>query len=131
MLKHQNHYMFSMDIQVVFGVLIFHRYKAITRIIKVIALVSVKYGSNELGINGGANTILSGSNDGSVRLWDIRSGQQIQVFDGNTNEIWTVDYSPFVAKNIEVGGNSNVICSGSRDGIIRFWDIRSNKNELH
>ncbi|ETN97619.1 G-protein beta WD-40 repeats containing protein, partial [Reticulomyxa filosa] len=39
---------------------------------------SVKYGSNELGINGGANTILSGSYDGSVRLWDIRSGKQIQ-----------------------------------------------------
>ncbi|ETO34623.1 hypothetical protein RFI_02468 [Reticulomyxa filosa] len=32
---------------------------------------SVKYESNELGING-ANTILSGSEDKSVRLWDIR-----------------------------------------------------------
>ncbi|ETO02679.1 hypothetical protein RFI_34734, partial [Reticulomyxa filosa] len=28
-------------------------------------------------------------------------------------------------------GNSNVICSGSIDNTIRFWDIRSNKNELH
>ncbi|ETO35857.1 WD-40 repeat protein [Reticulomyxa filosa] len=65
------------------------------------AAVNVKYGSNEL-----INTILSGSNDNSVRLWDIRS-----------------------VSDIKVDGNSNVICSGSIDNTISFWDIR-NKNEL-
>ncbi|ETO33775.1 hypothetical protein RFI_03327 [Reticulomyxa filosa] len=87
---------------------------------------SIKYGSNELG-----NTILSGSYDNSVRLWDIRSGQQIQVFNGHTNNVNAVEYSPFTINNIEIGGNSNVICSGSTDNTIRFWDIRSNKKELY
>ncbi|ETO20751.1 WD-40 repeat protein [Reticulomyxa filosa] len=92
---------------------------------------SVKYGSNELGTNGGANTILSGSADKSICLWDIRSAQQIQVFKGHTDCIWPVEYSPFVIDNIDVGGSSNVICSASDDDTIRFWDIRSNNNELY
>ncbi|ETO08366.1 WD-40 repeat protein, partial [Reticulomyxa filosa] len=89
---------------------------------------SVKYGSNELR-NIGANTILSGSYDNSIRLWDVRSGKQIQVFNGHRSDVWDVEYSPFVIKSSDevVGGNSNVICSGSTDNTIRFWDIRSNK----
>ncbi|ETO16777.1 hypothetical protein RFI_20562 [Reticulomyxa filosa] len=89
-------------------------------------VMSVKYGSNEL-----VNTILSGSHDKSVRLWDIRSGQQTQVFNGHTNTVWAVEYSPFIVNNIEANCNSNIICSGSADSTIRFWDIRSNKKELY
>ncbi|ETO04851.1 WD-40 repeat-containing protein [Reticulomyxa filosa] len=93
--------------------------------------MSIKYGSNELGNIGGANTILSGSHDKSVRLWDIRSGKQIQVFNGHLKEVNVVKYSPFVINNIEIGNISNVICSASIDRTIRFWDIRSNKKELY
>ncbi|ETO16698.1 WD-40 repeat protein [Reticulomyxa filosa] len=92
---------------------------------------SVKYGSNKLRNSDGANTILSGSNDCSVRLWDIRSGQQAQIFKGHSNSVKVVEYSPFVENNSRIGGSSNVICSGSFDNTIRFWDIRSNKNTLH
>ncbi|ETO07573.1 hypothetical protein RFI_29819, partial [Reticulomyxa filosa] len=52
----------------------------------------------------------------------------IQVFNGHEHWVNVAEYSPFVIKNNI--GNSNVICSGSMDSTIRFWDIRSNKNEL-
>ncbi|ETO15038.1 WD-40 repeat protein [Reticulomyxa filosa] len=79
------------------------------------------------------NTILSGSWDAKVCLWDIRSNKQIQVFNGHKSVVWSAEYSPFVIKNdIKViNSNINVICSGSLDNTIRFWDIRSNKNELY
>ncbi|ETO05057.1 WD-repeat protein, partial [Reticulomyxa filosa] len=53
----------------------------------------------------------------------------IQVFNGHTNTVWCVEYSPFIIKDSIC--NSNVICSGSSDNTICFWDIRSNKNELY
>ncbi|ETO36600.1 WD-40 repeat protein [Reticulomyxa filosa] len=74
-------------------------------------IVSIKHGSNEL-----LNTVLSGSFDKSV------------LFNGHKKGVWSVEYSPFVIKNSIC--NSNVICSGAYDNTIRFWDIRSNKNEL-
>ncbi|ETO36251.1 hypothetical protein RFI_00812 [Reticulomyxa filosa] len=84
-------------------------------------VISVKYGSNEL-----LNTILSASCDKSVCLLDIRSDEQIQAFNGHTMYVRAVEYSQFIIKNSTdvICGNSNVICSGSRDNTIRFWDIR-------
>ncbi|ETO32340.1 WD-40 repeat protein, partial [Reticulomyxa filosa] len=76
-------------------------------------------------------TILSGSWDKSVRLWDIRSGQEIQEFIGHMSSVNAVEYSSFIVDNKELGGSSNVICSGAEDNIIRFWDVRSNKKELY
>ncbi|ETO06260.1 Will die slowly protein, partial [Reticulomyxa filosa] len=62
-------------------------------------------------------------------LWDIRSDKQIQVFNGHKSYVYAIEYSLFIIKdNIN---NPNVICSGSSDNTIRFWDIRSNKNELY
>ncbi|ETO11973.1 hypothetical protein RFI_25404 [Reticulomyxa filosa] len=44
-----------------------------------------------------------------------------------TNFVWAVEYSPFVVKNINEVFGRNVICSGSEDSTICFWDIRTNK----
>ena len=35
-------------------------------------------------------TIVSGSDDGSVRLWDVLTGKHIQTFTGNANRVLSV-----------------------------------------
>ncbi|ETO03134.1 hypothetical protein RFI_34276 [Reticulomyxa filosa] len=76
--------------------------------------------NNYIGVIGGNGyTICSGSLDNTIRIWDIETTKQFNVFKEHTN---------YVINSI---GNSNVICSGSWDNTIRFWDIRSNKNQLY
>jgi len=53
------------------------------------------------------------SEDNTLRLWDIESGQQIQVFEGHTDGIWTVAVSP----------DGEKLLSGGLDMSVRLWDV--------
>ncbi|ETO09055.1 WD-40 repeat protein [Reticulomyxa filosa] len=86
-------------------------------------VMSVKY-LNE-------NIICSGSVDKTIRLWDIRSKKDINVFKGHADDINCVDFPPFGSSCDGIGFSAtNIICSGSWDNTIRFWDVRTNR-QLH
>ncbi|ETO08367.1 hypothetical protein RFI_29022, partial [Reticulomyxa filosa] len=59
---------------------------------------------------------------------DIETTKQLIVFKEHEHWISSVKYGLNELKNI---GCANTILSGSYDNTIRFWDIRSNKNELY
>ncbi|CAD8184322.1 unnamed protein product [Paramecium pentaurelia] len=61
------------------------------------------------------NTLASGSWDNSIRLWDVKTGQQKAKLDGHSNCINSVCFSP----------DGNTLASGSGDCSIRLWDIKN------
>lgn len=58
--------------------------------------------------------LASGSNDGIVRLWDLRSGEVIRQLFGHTSAITTLQFDK----------HFNLV-TGSDDRSVRIWDLRT------
>ena len=56
---------------------------------------------------------LSGSWDGTLRLWNIENGKCITQFKGHTKDVLSVAFSP----------DNRQIVSGSRDRTVKVWNI--------
>ncbi|MBF0631026.1 MAG: pentapeptide repeat-containing protein [Magnetococcales bacterium] len=61
------------------------------------------------------NTLLSGSNDHTLKLWDPHSRQCIQTLKGHEGSVRAVAFSP----------DGNTILSGSLDHTLKLWDPHS------
>ncbi|KAG2739212.1 WD40 repeat-like protein [Suillus brevipes Sb2] len=66
----------------------------------------------------GGRRIITSSFDGSLRLWDIKSGTQI-------GEDWRDEKSK--ASSIALSPNGEIVASGCDDGKVRLWDIETRK----
>jgi WD40 repeat protein len=55
--------------------------------------------------------LVSGSDDQTVRLWQVDSGREIRTFRGHQNGVMSVAFSP----------DGKSIASSSFDGSIRLW----------
>jgi len=61
--------------------------------------------------------LLSGGTDGSVRLWDLASGQELSRCQGHRNKVISVSLSP----------DGRRALSGSYDRTVRLWDLASGR----
>ncbi len=57
--------------------------------------------------------LVSASHDGTLRLWDVGSGQTIRVFRGHTDKVHSVVLS----------ADGKQALSGARDKTLRLWDV--------
>ncbi len=71
-----------------------------------------------LGANSPDSYILaSGSEDQTVRCWDVTTGQRLRTLQGHCNAVWSVAFNP----------DSHSLVSGSEDQTVRLWDVSTSQ----
>ena len=63
-------------------------------------------------------TLASGSEDDTIKLWDMNAsdaayGTCLNTLTGHTDAVWSVAYAP----------NGLTLASGSNDQTIKLWDV--------
>jgi hypothetical protein len=66
-------------------------------------------GINSVCFSPDGKTVLSGSNDRTIKLWDVAAGQCIHTFEEHTNEVRSVCFSPFSTGIISGSYNEFII----------------------
>lgn len=74
-------------------------------------------GVSDVAFSADSRFIVSGSDDKTLRLWDVATGSSIKTLNGHTNYVFCVNFNP----------HSNMIVSGSFDETVRLWDVKSGK----
>jgi WD40 repeat protein len=64
---------------------------------------------------------LSGSQDRTVRLWDVESGHELQRFEGHTGTVHGVAFSPDGRRALSGGGYTSP--GAKMDGTVRLWQL--------
>jgi len=60
-------------------------------------------------------SLVSGSDDKTIKLWDVQTGGVVKTFSGHTAFVLSVSISP----------GCTIIASGSKDNTICLWDIQT------
>jgi len=61
--------------------------------------------------------VLSGSNDNTLKLWDVSSGRELRTFKGHSDNVNAVVFSP----------DGKLVLSGSHDGTLKLWEVHSGR----
>ena len=97
--------------------------------IKTVLLKGRTWGINCFLFSPNCQTIVTGSNDGNIRLWNTESGLLRKELKPTTNDInnttFSRPYSFFGVNCITFNINGTHIVSGSNDGIVRVWNVDS------
>ncbi|MHA2339144.1 MAG: WD40 repeat domain-containing protein, partial [Candidatus Hodarchaeales archaeon] len=74
------------------------------------AITDIKFSSDQ-------TCLVSGSEDRSIKIWDIKTGELLRTIPFTTN----------FAENLLILDYNNYLISGGRDTLIRIWDYKTGK----
>ncbi len=50
-----------------------------------------------------------------IKLWDVKTGEEIKTLRGHSNSVTSIDFSP----------DGEILASGSNDSYIKLWDVKT------
>src|SRR5439155_653295 len=74
-------------------------------------------GVGAFALSADGTTLVSGSDDKTLKLWDIPSGREVRAFAGHTAAVWACALS----------ADGGTLVSGSHDKTLKLWDVASGK----
>lgn len=76
---------------------------------------------NQVAFTPDSAQLASASDDNTVKLWDVATGEESRSFFGHTSYVCCVAVSP----------DGQVLASGDISGQVKFWDIKSGQEGTH
>ncbi len=64
-------------------------------------------------------TLASGSEDETIKLWNVDTGKEIKTLNGHDFAVYSVSFSP----------DGKTLASGSEDKTIKLWDVDTARNQ--
>jgi len=63
-------------------------------------------------------TLASGSEDNTIKLWNVATGKNTATLKGHTDIVWSVSFSP----------DGKTLASGSSNNTVKLWDVKTGKD---
>jgi WD40 repeat protein len=70
-----------------------------------------------VAISAGGRLAVSGGDDASVRLWDLKAQREMRRFEGHSGAVMSVGFAP----------DGRWVVSGGWDGSVRLWELASGR----
>ena len=81
----------------------------------VLTLEGHRGGVRASGFSADGTRLVSGGYDGTVRVWDARTGDPLLTLEGHRGWVWASGFS----------ADGTRLVSGGEDGTVRVWDART------